>query len=779
MDNLKKSTRRISAILFADIAGYTTLMQENESLASILLHRFQNTMHEKVHKFNGQIVNEMGDGMVCVFPSPLEATKCAMILKEEFQLEPQIPVRLGIHMGTVLQDGDKIYGNSLNIASRIESMSLPGAVLLSDQVRRDIKNTPEIKFSSLGRFHFKNVSEPLEVYAIANDGFIIPDRKKLKGKFASRKRNPGMLYLGGTLIVALLILVWRFIVPKITITNPANPTELPDRITKERIAVLPFENLTNNPELDNLGKIAANFINLGLMEIENAEVVSPATVTANINSFGILPGDPSDRPSFAELTGAKNVITGSYHLEQDRLSVSVEIQNTTDGKIEFVFPHFNNQLDEKDELISSLSERISGYWAAKEFMDHKKIKVPAYSAYNKYIELLDQWPFSSDDLQEILQIDSTFYLARIQFLNLSRWFQDDSKPGHFAFLARHRKNMTNYEKTWYHFVENLYDGKSIETFNTINQLRKRFPKDFDLNHDAAGIAYDELNNFILSQSIYDELPHSDLPENVSATYGSRIRNELVMKTVEGDLDELKAFIQTINIDNLGESRFFLYSLAAIFTQDETLYKRELEQELASKEDVEAKFTRIASNFSWDYRSDFSTDEMNAFLYKKANQLLQEYPDHQSLQKTIVAQILRVIDKEPVEIDLDLIQKDPEDPQAPGLRYLYWTALGLVQSGKPDLLTEVIESMESYIIRDRTIAILYGAALPLYDIGCVYAQMGKQELALRNLKESRDLGMYMGHFRFKYDKHLAVLEDLPAFQDLYKPIWPDGMDPESF
>ena len=205
--------RQLAAILFADIAGYTALMQKDETTASALLRRFQKELEKKVPEKNGRIVNFYGDGALCIFDTPLEAVQCAMDLQNNFKNEPLVPVRIGVHSGTIVFDNGKVYGDSINLASRIESMGIPGAVLISKKVRNEIKNRPNLNTTSLGSFAFKNVDEPMEVFALSNEGFTIPKRKEMQGKVKQAvpfKLNKLLLpVIVGVLFLAVLGL-WKF-----------------------------------------------------------------------------------------------------------------------------------------------------------------------------------------------------------------------------------------------------------------------------------------------------------------------------------------------------------------------------------------------------------------------------------------------------------------------------------------------------------------------------------------------------------------------------------------
>ncbi len=159
------------------------MMEQNEKEASDILRRFQSEVESLVTSAHGIVINFFGDGALCTFDDPVDAAQCGIQMQRSFREDPSIPVRIGIHSGTVVFEEGKIFGNSVNVTSRIESMSVPGAVLLSRKVRDELKNHPEFPLTSLGEFEFKNVEEPLEVFALATEGLVIPDPMTVEGKF--------------------------------------------------------------------------------------------------------------------------------------------------------------------------------------------------------------------------------------------------------------------------------------------------------------------------------------------------------------------------------------------------------------------------------------------------------------------------------------------------------------------------------------------------------------------------------------------------------------------
>ena len=174
--------RQLNAIMFADIAGYTALMQEDEKLALQLRRKFQDKLEKEVTEYNGRILDFRGDGALCTFTSTIEAVRAALAVQLEMQIDSVVPLRIGMHTGDVLVEGNNIYGDGVNIASRIESFALPGSICLSGKAYDDIKNQRDIQTVSLGRYLLKNVKEEVEIFAISNPGIQIPRENHQDGK---------------------------------------------------------------------------------------------------------------------------------------------------------------------------------------------------------------------------------------------------------------------------------------------------------------------------------------------------------------------------------------------------------------------------------------------------------------------------------------------------------------------------------------------------------------------------------------------------------------------
>jgi len=177
-----QKNRRLAAIMFTDIVGYTALMQQNEKSAAAVRAQHRQEFQHCHKKFNGEILQYFGDGTLSIFQSGVAAVECAIAIQKALNKGKLVPLRIGLHIGDIVFDGTEIYGDSVNVAARIESMGIAGGVLLSGKLNGELKNQSHISTQSLGRFEFKNIENPIEVFSVSNDGIKVPKHSELKGK---------------------------------------------------------------------------------------------------------------------------------------------------------------------------------------------------------------------------------------------------------------------------------------------------------------------------------------------------------------------------------------------------------------------------------------------------------------------------------------------------------------------------------------------------------------------------------------------------------------------
>ena len=176
------TVRQLAAIMFTDIVGYTALMQEDEKLAAKVRKRHREVFEQQHQLYQGEIVQYYGDGTLSIFRSAVSAAQCAIKIQVLLQEGDPVPLRIGLHMGDIVFNKTEVYGDGVNFASRIESMGVAGAILLSAKLNDELKNHSYITTTSLGHFELKNIIHPVEVFAITNEGIIVPTPLELKGK---------------------------------------------------------------------------------------------------------------------------------------------------------------------------------------------------------------------------------------------------------------------------------------------------------------------------------------------------------------------------------------------------------------------------------------------------------------------------------------------------------------------------------------------------------------------------------------------------------------------
>jgi class 3 adenylate cyclase/tetratricopeptide (TPR) repeat protein len=164
--------RRLAAVMFTDMAGYTALMQRDEAAALRSRERHRSALERAVPAHDGEILQYFGDGSLSVFRSSVHAVEAAIAIQRGLGGEP--PLRIGLHVGEIASDEQGAYGDAINIASRLETLAVPGGVLISDKVFDDIRRHPQLAVVPSGSFRLKNVGDPVRTYAMAVEGVAVP-----------------------------------------------------------------------------------------------------------------------------------------------------------------------------------------------------------------------------------------------------------------------------------------------------------------------------------------------------------------------------------------------------------------------------------------------------------------------------------------------------------------------------------------------------------------------------------------------------------------------------
>ena len=356
--------RQLTAIMFADIAGYTAMMQENEVQAMVIRERLRKVLDREINAFNGHIIQYSGDGALCSFNSAIDAVRSAIAVQKEMRDDPSIPLRIGIHSGDVMVDEKNIYGDGVNIASRIESFAVAGGVFVSGKVYDEIKNQNDIEAVSLGTFELKNVKQPLEIYAISNAGLVVPSKEKLEGK--GKKVSDLDHYSTGnsrrtiilSSLIALVFLVGGYLLYK-------NFFHSKNKITDRSIAVLPFENLSDNKEDEYFTEGMTDEILTELSKMSGLKVLSRTSTTQYKDTKKTM------KQIGAEL-GVQSLVEGSVRKVGDQLRVIVQLINAkTDDHI--WAKTYNRQVKDVFAIQSEIAQQIADELDHKLTAEEKKL----------------------------------------------------------------------------------------------------------------------------------------------------------------------------------------------------------------------------------------------------------------------------------------------------------------------------------------------------------------------------------------------------------------------
>jgi adenylate cyclase len=369
-------SRQLTAIMFVDIVGYTSMVEEDERRALQFRDKFLNKLKSEVSLHDGKIYDLRGDGAFCCFNSATEAVNAALALQLEMQEEPKVPVRIGIHQGEVNISENEVHGSVVNIASRIESFAIPGSILISGKVYDDIKNQKEIETLAVGRYKLKFVKEPIDLFALKNPGLEIPKKGKLEGKGLLYDRHWRRLKWIAWLSLAITVIALTFWLTK------NKDTDLSPFSQPASIAVLYFENMSGDPEKEYFSDGITEEIISHISRIEGMRVISRSAVLH-------FKGKAIDLSQIAKDLRVSSILEGSVRLDGNIFRISAKMidakseeyiwSETYDGELENIF-EVQQQIAE--QIADALKVDISSTVSEKLKAIPTKV-VEAYNAFQK------------------------------------------------------------------------------------------------------------------------------------------------------------------------------------------------------------------------------------------------------------------------------------------------------------------------------------------------------------------------------------------------------------
>ena len=329
--------RKLAAILAADVAGYSKLMADDELATVKALKDARGTFRERIGAHGGRLIDTAGDSVLAEFKSVVEAVQCAVEVQERLGAanEPvpehrKMHFRIGINLGDIIEEDDgTIYGDGVNVAARLESLAVPGGVMVSDFARQAVEGKLDVGLEDAGAHDVKNIAKPVRAWRVLADGSgsVTPDQDQPTPRVLHRPKV--IAGLVASLAVVIGLAVWgvtvRVEVPQM-VTADGTPTDNPVLAipTGPSIAVLPFDDMSGEPGQDYFADGLAEDILTRLSRFSSLRVLGRNT------SFQFK-GKALDSKVIGERLGADYVLEGSVRRSPENIRVTAQLLDSSDG----------------------------------------------------------------------------------------------------------------------------------------------------------------------------------------------------------------------------------------------------------------------------------------------------------------------------------------------------------------------------------------------------------------------------------------------------------------
>jgi TolB-like protein/class 3 adenylate cyclase/Flp pilus assembly protein TadD len=403
--------RRLSAIMFTDIAGYSRLSQENEALALALLEEHRGIVRPILSRFGGREIEIIGDAFLVEFESAVESARCACEIQRSFhernlRVEPgrRIHLRIGLHIGDVVHIGTRVHGDGVNIAARVQSLAEPGGICLSEDVARQVENKFDQKLVRLGRGELKNIRLPVDIY-----GVVMPWETNLTGwkrrasLVGSRRRTKrgAVLVLAAVLVAVFLILLFA----------PGGS----ESYSRTRIAVLPFSNISADSETEYFADGMTEEMITTLSTLSGLDVIARTSVMKYKKTT-------ADIHEIAQALMVGTILEGSVRKYMDKARINVQLVDVSSQKPLWSWEYDRN-LDDvflvQSEIAQKVASMLSVHLHEREAGRLEKPRRGSAPAFDQYLlgnYFLNQRTGASLEkamvyYREATRLDSTFALA--------------------------------------------------------------------------------------------------------------------------------------------------------------------------------------------------------------------------------------------------------------------------------------------------------------------------------------------------------------------------------
>ncbi len=373
-------TRELAAIMFSDVVGYTAIMgrDERKGLRAVRCHREH--LRAVLPQLNGRLIGEIGDGTLSSFHSAVDAVNCARELQAKLVENPELRLRIGIHVGDVVFTDKTVLGDGVNVASRIHELASAGGTCISERVYEEIRNKPEFRVEDLGEKKLKNVPRPIRVYALTATDVSGQPRSSREIAAHVAKPTPKLRVLAAG-IGALLVAAAVVTVARSRWFSPAGQSVAKHTISS--IAVLPLDNFSGDPNQEYFADGLTDELTTDLAKISALRVISRGSVM----QFKGAHRPPT--PQIAKQLNVDAVVEGSVARVGDKVRVTAQLIDTPADRHMWAKSYERDSRDVlamQDEIAQAIAHEVNVELTPVErarFANSRTVNPEAHDAYLK------------------------------------------------------------------------------------------------------------------------------------------------------------------------------------------------------------------------------------------------------------------------------------------------------------------------------------------------------------------------------------------------------------
>ena len=329
----EKFKRKLTAILSADVKGYSRLMGADEEATLRTLQEYKEVMASSIQHHRGRIVGTAGDSVLAEFASVVDAVQCAVEIQQVLRAKNalvaetrRMEFRIGINLGDVIEEGDTIYGDGVNIAARLEGLAEAGGICISESAYQQIENKLPLRYDYLGEHEVKNIAKPVRVYCARIESDDAPSKLGKEKRPARKGLSKSFMAIIAVVVIGGLAGLYQFVLrPSPSKVEAASKEKmafpLPDQPS---IAVLPFVNMSEDPKQEFLCDGMTEAIITALSKVPRMFVIAR-------NSTFTYKGKPVKVKQVSEELGVRYVLEGSLQRSGDRVRITAQLIDALTG----------------------------------------------------------------------------------------------------------------------------------------------------------------------------------------------------------------------------------------------------------------------------------------------------------------------------------------------------------------------------------------------------------------------------------------------------------------